>query len=85
MINITPEHNLFTLKGKEKLMSFFYVNNTPLALEVKWSQQLRPNDLKTLRHFADKRLLVKSPTNEIVPGIAMIPVYMFLMDLPVNQ
>ena len=52
----------------------------PFAIEVKWSEQLRPNDLKTLRQFSKNIVLHKAIHSGKVDGIDAVPVYDFLYN-----
>lgn len=48
------------------------------AIEVKWSEQLRPIDLKTLRQFKNSVILTKMPYSGVIEEIRSLPVYEFL-------
>jgi predicted AAA+ superfamily ATPase len=51
------------------------------AIEVKWSNQLRPNDLKTLKQFKNSLILGKNPETGTIENIKVMPVYHFLFHL----
>lgn len=56
-----------------------------MAIEVKWSEQLRPSDLKTLRYFRDHGLiLTKNANSGLLENIKTLPVYQFLIDVTLN-
>ena len=50
----------------------------PLAIEVKWTNQIRPNDLKTLKQFQHSLILGKYAGGHSKEGIRALPVYKFL-------
>jgi predicted AAA+ superfamily ATPase len=52
------------------------------AIEVKWTKQLRPNDLKMLEHFENSLLLLNTETVGNVGHIKTMPVYRFLFEIP---
>lgn len=55
--------------------------NTVKAIEIEWANQLRPNDLKTLKQFKNSVILQKLPQSGIIDDINVFPVYQFLNDL----
>jgi len=50
------------------------------AIEVKWANQVRPNDLKMLQHFKHAYILTKREMIGNVENIISMPVYQFLVE-----
>lgn len=55
-------------------------NNQIVALEVKWAEQIRANDLKTLKQFHSASILTKHNHPALTDGIHSLPVYKFLLN-----
>src|SRR3990167_3172748 len=51
------------------------------AIEVKWANQIRPNDLKTLQQFKNSMILGKTIHVGVKENIKLMPVYQFLTSL----
>ncbi|HVV69269.1 MAG TPA: ATP-binding protein [Gammaproteobacteria bacterium] len=51
------------------------------AIEVKWSEQLRPIDLKILKQFKNSLILTKMAYSGVVKEIKSLPVYEFLKSI----
>ena len=72
----------FYFKGEGEIDIVWLKKKFIQAIEVKWSEQLRPADLKTLHHFKDHSLiLTKHPHSGILENIKTLPVYQFLSTL----
>jgi len=56
-------------------------NDTVKAIEVKWSNSIRPVDLKMLKQFKDSLVLRKNASTGETDGIKSQPVYQFLYEL----
>lgn len=52
------------------------------AIEVKWANQLRSMDLKTLKKFKNAIVLTKTSDSGYSDNIHFMPVYRFLMLTP---
>ena len=68
----------YYFKGQGEVDVIWLKDKDPQAIEVKWANQLRPADLKTLRNFSESVILTKSTIQGQVEGIKTIPVYEFL-------
>lgn len=68
----------FYFKGQGEVDAIWLKDNIPYAIEVKWSNQLRPNDIKTLKQFHNSIILTKLTTKGTIEGISSMPVYEFL-------
>lgn len=73
----------YYFKGQGEIDVITLSDNKPLAIEVKWAEQIRPNDLKTLKSFGTGIILTKMSQSGIVEGIESKPVYEFLYELPI--
>lgn len=71
----------FYFKGQGEIDVIWLTDNTVKAIEIKWSNQLRPNDLKTLKQFKNSLILQKLPQTGNIDDIKVLPVYQFLYDL----
>ncbi len=71
----------FYFKGQGEVDVIRIINNKQYqAIEVKWANQIKPADLKTLQHFKDSIILTKGQVGK-VDGVTAIPVYQLLFDL----
>jgi len=70
----------FYYKGKGEIDVILLRGDLIIALEVKWSNQLRANDLKTLSMFKNGIILTKAPQRGVFDGVACIPVYEYLQE-----
>jgi predicted AAA+ superfamily ATPase len=68
----------FYFKGDGEVDVIWLKNNVEQAIEVKWTNQLRPADLKMLKHFKNSVILTKSQPEGMIENIAAIPVWRFL-------
>lgn len=71
---------VFYFKGQGEIDIIWVREKTYKAIEVKWSKELRPHDLKSLKHFTNGIILSKATTGSI-DGIQALPVYQFLNQL----
>lgn len=72
------EAKTFYFKGQGEVDVIWLPKGKVEALEVKWSNQIRPNDMKTLKQFKHAKLLSKHPRTGCVESIEVEPVYQFL-------
>lgn len=75
---------VFYFKGQGEVDVILARDDQVIALEVKWAEQIRANDIKTLKQFHPASILTKHDRSGIVDGISSMPVYQFLMDFPVK-
>lgn len=69
----------FYFKGEGEIDVVWLKDKKTTAIEVKWSEQLRPADLKMLRQFKNNSLiLTKNIHSGILENIKTKPVYQFL-------
>ena len=73
-------HKTFYFKGQGEVDVITIKNNTTYAIEVKWAQQVKSNDLKMLKQFENSFIVTKSPIEGSVEHIKSVPVYKFLFD-----
>lgn len=71
----------FYFKGQGEIDIIWQHENKIEAIEVKWANQLRPNDLKTLKLFQNSLILTKNTHEGYIEHINCLPVYQFLYDL----
>lgn len=71
----------FYFKGQGEIDIIWLRNNKIEAIEIKWTNQLRPNDLKMLKQFNNTIILQKLPHSGHVDDIKVMPVYQFLYDI----
>ena len=70
----------FYFKGQGEVDVIWLKDNTQYAIEVKWANQLRPNDVKTIKNFQNNLVLAKLPSKGKIDGIDVMPVYEFLYE-----
>jgi uncharacterized protein len=71
----------FYFKGEGEIDVIWLTAKKITAIEVKWSEQLRPADLKTLRHYKDSALiLTKNIQSGLFENIKTIPISQFLFE-----
>ena len=68
----------FYFKGQGEVDVIWLQDNAVQAIEVKWANQLRPTDLKTLGNFSKPIILTKSMIQGHIAGVKTMPVYEFL-------
>jgi hypothetical protein len=71
----------FYFKGQGEIDLITFQNNLVEAIEVKWANQLRPNDLKMLKQFNNSIILVKKPLQGNIENIHCTPVYQYLYEM----
>jgi len=71
----------FYFKGQGEVDVIMQKEKFPLAIEVKWAEQIRPIDLKTLKQFKHAVLLTKQPHAGTYEHITSQSVYEFLYHL----
>lgn len=71
----------FYFKGQGEVDIIWLTGKTLQAIEVKWSTQLRPNDLKTIKQFKNSLILGKTLQSGMIDHIQAAPVYRFLSTL----
>jgi len=74
----------YYFKGQGEVDVIWIKDKAYQALEVKWSEQIRPNDLKTLKQFKNSCILGKKSMSGKVDGITSLPVYQYLYDIGVD-
>ncbi len=73
----------FYFKGNQGEVDVIWLKEKTIqAIEVKWSNQLRPNDLKTLKQFKHSLILGKNQQEGLIENIKSMPVYLFLYQMP---
>lgn len=70
----------FYFKGQGEIDIIRIDENNVQAIEVKWAEDIKPNDLKMLKHFDDSLILTKRLGGQI-DHIQSLPVYQFLFEL----
>ncbi len=72
----------FYFKGGGEIDVIWLKSKRVMAIEVKWSEQLRPADLKILRHYRDHSLiLTKNTHGGLLENIKTLPVWQFLIEM----
>ena len=72
--------NTYYFKGQGEVDVIRLVNKTVQAIEVKWSNKLRDNDLKTLKQFKNAVILTKQGVKGKMDDVRTIPVQQYLYD-----
>ena len=72
---------VFYFKGQGEVDVILLRDNQIHALEVKWAEQIRANDLKMLKQFHSASILTKHNHTGLIDGINSVPVSEFLFDL----
>lgn len=70
----------YYFKGRGEIDVLCLDSGRIYAIEVKWSQQVRPNDLKALAHFENAYVVSRKPNTYQQNNINYMPVSKFLMD-----
>ncbi len=73
---------VFYFKGQGEIDLIWPFHQRINAIEVKWTNQIRPNDLKTLKQFKHGLILNKGIRQGVEAGITLMPVSHFLFHLP---
>lgn len=68
----------FYFKGQGEVDVIWLRDKKINAIEVKWTNQVRPNDLKTLKHFKNSIILCKGIREGMENDITVMPVSQFL-------
>ena len=68
----------FYFKGQGEIDVIWLHNNTTHAIEVKWTQEISPHDLKMLKQFKNSLILSQLPHAGTIDHIRSYPVYQFL-------
>lgn len=71
----------FYFKGQGEIDLFWMAGKNIFPIEVKWSKQLRPVDLKMLKQFQNSIILGKGDQSGFIENIKVLPVYQFLYDI----
>lgn len=71
----------FYFKGQGEIDVIRLHENKVQAIEIKWAESIRPNDLKMLKHFDDSLILTKYSFSGVIENIQSLPVYEFLFNL----
>ena len=71
----------FYFKGQGEVDVIWLKDSQPHAIEVKWTEQSRPLDLKTLKQFANPLIVTKHFFSGEKEGIPMQPIYQFLYEI----
>lgn len=74
----------FYFKGQGEVDVIWLYANTVHAIEVKWAEQVRPNDLKTLKTFSNSLILTKMPHSGKIDNVQCESVYQFLFQLNIE-
>jgi len=70
----------FYFKGEGEVDVIYLNQNKVYAIEVKWAEQLRATDLKTLKQFNNSFILTKKNYHGTMENIKTLPVYEFLIS-----
>ncbi len=70
---------VFYFKGQGEVDVIQLTNKKIQAIEVKWAEQIRTSDLKTLKTFPNALILTKAPFQGQIDAIQSMPVYQFLV------
>jgi predicted AAA+ superfamily ATPase len=72
----------FYFKGEGEIDVIWLKEKKITAIEIKWSTQLRPTDIKMLRHYReDGLILTKNHHSDLYENIKTLPVYQFLFEM----
>lgn len=71
----------FYFKGNGEIDVIWLVENKMYPIEIKWSNQIRPNDLKILKQFSNSLILGKTAQTGSVDTVELLPVYQFLYEM----
>lgn len=78
-------YNSYYFKGQQGEVDVVYLlDNTPHAVEVKWANQIKSNDVKLLKQFKNPLIVTKLPQSGLIEGVATQPVWRFLYNLAFN-
>ncbi len=68
----------FYFKGQGEVDIIWLQGKVIKAIEIKWAEQIRANDLKMLRQFNNSLILTKAPHAGKIENVQSMPVYQFL-------
>lgn len=71
----------FYFKGQGEVDVIWLQGKRVQAIEVKWAEQVRANDLKMLKQFKNSMILTKTSETGMIENIQSMPVYQFLWQL----
>jgi len=71
----------FYFKGQGEIDVIWVTEKNVYPIEVKWSNQIRSNDLRMLKQFTNSIILGKENRIGFIDNIQMKPVYQFLYEL----
>lgn len=70
----------YYLKGDGEIDVIAVVGKKVIPLEVKWTNQLRPTDVKQLKKFPHSRILTKQRVKGEIQDVPCIPIPLFLAE-----
>src|SRR3989338_8146352 len=70
----------FYFKGQGEIDVIWLHDKKIKAIEVKWANQIRSNDLKTLKHFENSIILCKGIREGIEHDVTVMPISQFLYE-----
>lgn len=71
----------YYFKGKGEVDVISFTNNSVKAVEVKWANQVRPNDLNMLKQFKDSYIVTKPGSNGKIDHIQVLSAASFLYHI----
>lgn len=74
-------YKTFYFKGQGEVDVVYLSEQKSIAVEVKWSNQVRLNDLKTLKQFKNNMVLSKGSQEFLVDGVTSKSVWQYLYEL----
>ena len=80
-VTVIDRAKTFYFKGSGEIDVIMLEKDHVKAIEVKWANQIRPNDLAQLKNFKDAIILTKAPQKGLIENIHAIPVPEFLFNL----
>ncbi|MHB1947539.1 MAG: ATP-binding protein [Gammaproteobacteria bacterium] len=72
---------VYYFKGQGEIDVIWVKGRNFQPIEIKWSNQIRPTDLKMLKQFKNSVILGKSQQSGMIDEIHLLPVYQFLYDM----
>ena len=70
----------FYFKGQGEVDVIHVANEKVTAIEVKWTNQTRQVDLKTLKQFHNAIVVTKTAQNGFSDGVQFLSIYQFLVE-----
>lgn len=71
---------LYYIKAEGEVDLVQVADKTFMPIEVKWSKQIRPGDLKQLKKYPRSVILTRLPAVSTIDGIRAVPVPLFLIE-----